>query len=129
MDKRCWCPQRRREAFETEKEERPILWTGYPRKLSNSSFSVGSSPLGSTGPALVLDTGTTVNIFKDKSLFTSTSPCDEVVYGVGGDKYQVKLKGTSEWGDALHVPTCPHNLISFRSLVDLDYAGEWSVIP
>jgi hypothetical protein len=94
--------------------------------VSNSSFSVGSSPLGSTGPALVLDTGTTVNIFKDKSLFTSTSPCDEVVYGVGGDKYQVKLKGTSEWGDALHVPTCPHNLISFRSLVDLDYAGEWS---
>jgi hypothetical protein len=79
--------------------------------ISNSSLPVVSSPLGSTGLALVLDTGTTVNVLKDKSLFTSTSPCDEVVYGVGGGKYRVKLKGGC--------PTYPdmsHNLISFRSL-------------
>jgi hypothetical protein len=28
---------------------------------------------------------------------------------------------TSAWGDAYYVPSCPYNLISFRSLIDLGY--------
>jgi hypothetical protein len=100
----------------TKKSGRQTSGLVISSEVSNSSFSVGSTPVGDKDP--VLNTGTT-------TLFTSTATCDEYVIGVGGGRSQVMMKGTSAWGPAFFVPKCMYNLISYRSLIELGYSAKW----
>jgi hypothetical protein len=37
----------------------------------------------------------------------------------------LRVGGNSRWGDAYHVPACPFNLISDRTLMDLGFGVQW----
>jgi hypothetical protein len=77
-------------------------------------------------PTLVLDTGSTIHVFRDKELFCETAACREKVIGVDGGVTVATMKGLSPWGDALYLPNCPHNLLSLKVMEDLGYSVEWS---
>jgi hypothetical protein len=94
-------------------------------EFTNSSYIAGNVSSHPSSSRLVLDTGTTIHIFRDRDLLLSTSSCREEVHGVGGERCLVTLKGKSRWGDAYHIPSCPFNLISYRTLMDLGFEVEW----
>jgi hypothetical protein len=101
-----------------------------PSSISNGSycsFSAGRVPSDNRREDIVLDTGSTVNIFKDPHLFNKLTGCHETVIGVGGDPVTVTLKGSTPWGDALYIPDCLYNLISYRSLIQLGYKPTWDL--
>jgi hypothetical protein len=64
-------------------------------EFAKSSYFVGT---------VFLDTGTTVHIFRDRDLLSSTSSCREEVHGVGGERCEVTLRGKSRWGMPIMAP-------------------------
>jgi hypothetical protein len=51
-------------------------------EFAKSSYFVGTASSRTSSSRLVLDTGTTVHIFRDRDLLSSTSSCREEVHGV-----------------------------------------------
>jgi hypothetical protein len=73
-------------------------------EFAKSSYFVGTVSSRTPSSRLVLDTGTTVHIFRDRDLLSSTSSCREEVHGVGGERCEVTLRGKSRWGMPIMAP-------------------------
>jgi hypothetical protein len=86
-------------------------------EISNTSycsFSAGRAASSGVRGCIVLDTGSTVNIFRDKEFFSELVGCDESVIGVGGDRIAVTLKGPT--------PSLPSWLLVQFHLVSVTYS-------
>jgi hypothetical protein len=86
-----------------------------------------ASPSSSPSPSeivLTLDSGSSVNVFNELSLFSSVSESAEGIVGVGGVSVTVSLIGRSVFSPAYFLEGNPFNTVSVHQLRELG-ATSW----
>ena len=101
-------------------------------KKKYSSYTIVSG--AGSSAFIALDTGSNINLFCSRELFTSLEVCSEVVVGVSPGDVQLRSKGMTIFGAAYYYPGAPVNILSLRQItlngyeVEMDKRGEWARI-
>jgi hypothetical protein len=86
------------------------------------SYVAVAGSAGTPGGLLTLDTGSNVNVFSSRELFSTLWSCRDGIVGFDGHTFEALQKGSTQWGEAYFLPSCPLNLISLYQLSRMGYA-------